>query len=386
MASIILECTIDGEQVPLTEIAYPIQCTHGRSTITDGPTAATARLLLIDPTVPVELSAIVAWTTTGPHNRFTGIVTDLIPSTRYDNGEQFLEVTAVGTLSDVALEPVASEAWPEETSEERASRILDAAGVPAYTVTGDATVLAEDGDTRSGLDWLSQLATDTGAAVVDLPDGSIMFQDLEARRQRYIPGPTLKDPVTIPSTVIEWEPSLQQHRGNIVNQVTVTYGSPAASVTLDDTPSQELHKLRPATLSTRLADATAATNRATTLLSRLANPRYVLGAVTVRVHELDATTRGDVLDLVCGDRVIVTGLPAGYPLTDWLGVVEGWSELITWNASREQEEHFLTLALSDPRASFAGLNWDEVPAAFAWADAPTGRMWADVVTLESLGL
>lgn len=384
--STILECYIDGDLVPLGEIAYPIQCTHGRAGITDGPTPSTARLILKNTATPVELSDIITWTATGPHTRFTGIITDLTPSTRVDNGERFLEITAVGTLTDIGLEPVEADAWPEETSEERAARILDASGVPAYTVTGSLTVLAETSGTKSGLDWLTQLAADTGAAVVDLPDGSILFQDLEERRQRYIPDPTLPDPVTIPAAVIEWEPSLQQHRGTIVNRITVTYGDPEASVTLNDVPSQEIHKLRPGTLSTRLANADDATTRATTILSRLANPRYVLGAVTVRVHELDATTRADVLNIVCGDRVIVTGLPDGYPLTDWLGVVEGWTEVITWNTARDEEEHFLTLALSDPRASFAGLNWDEIPAGFTWDDIPAGRMWADVVTLESLGI
>lgn len=384
--STLTSCSIAGAAVPLQEIAYPVQCTHGRANVTDGPTTATGRLVLVNSAALVNISDDITWTLAGSKTRFTGIISDLSPSQNRVTDERFLEITAIGILTDLALEPVTASTWPEETSEARAGRILDAAGITSYTVTGALTVLAETGTTKSALDWLSQLAADTGAAVVDLPNGAVLFQDLEARRQRYVPGPTLKDPVTIPANVIEWEPSLQQHRGGIVNRITVTYDDPATSVTLNDTGSQAIHKLRPATISTRLANSTDANTRATTILTRLAMPRYALGAVTVRVHELDAPTRADVLDLVCGDRVIVSGLPAGYPLTNWLGVVEGWSETLTWHEGRQEEEHLLTLALSDPRASFAGVNWDEITPGFAWADAPTGRMWADVVTLESLGL
>ena len=42
-------------------------------------------------------------------------------------------------------------------------------------------VLASDVDAQPALTLLDQLAADTAAAVVDLPDGRIMYQPLETR-------------------------------------------------------------------------------------------------------------------------------------------------------------------------------------------------------------
>lgn len=402
-----LTVTRNGTPVPGAKVAYPVHIEHGRSAVTDGPASSAAQVSFVSPsTLPdVALSDTFEVSAYGSP-RFTGVVTDLSPNANADTGEARMQVNAAGRLAELALVPVASSSWPEETSDLRAARVFAAAGATAYVAAGLATVLPSDGASSSALDMLGSLATDTGAAVFDDPSGTLIFQDLLARAQSFrldqwaqMVGtwaatvgtwaeqttPAVADPVSIPANVIAWGPAAAQHRGHIVNRITVTYGSPAASVMLEDTTSQATHRLRAAELKTNLATLADATARATSILQRGARPRWQLGAVTILVHELDTSTRGKVLGLRCGSRVVINGLPGNaYGAATWLGVVEGWSEQYVWNDKRDREEHYITFALSDPRASFASMQWAEAPAGRTWAGIPTGHVWADLTDPANL--
>jgi len=60
-----------------------------------------------------------------------------------------------------------------------------------------------------------------------------------------------------------------------------------------------------------------------------------------------------------------------------LGVLEGWTETYTIDGYR------LTLALSDPRYSYAMLQWDEAGAA-DWQNVPITTTWSDVILQSDL--
>jgi hypothetical protein len=402
--STITRVAVNGTDLPDTQVVYALRIAHGRSTITDGPAASTCELVLTgDPLPAVQLSDLLEIDAYSLP-RFTGVVSDLRPAQDLATGRQLLEVTATGPLADLALDPITTDTWPQESSQDRAARILTTVGVDDYWASGTMEVLASDGQYSTALELLNTLATDTGAAVFDTPNGLIVFQDIHGRRQRYIPdtwatmtgtwadqsgtwaeqsSPAVNEPVTIPANVIAWQPSLEQHRGDIVNLVAVEYGSPKAVVVEQDTTSQTKHKVRAASITTNLALEADATTRAEQIITRLALPRYQLGNVSVLVHDADSTLRTQLMNMICGDRVIIAGLPAAYPVTDWLGVLEGWAE--TYSVDEfGNEYHMLGLALSDPRASFAALKWQDVTDTLTWADIPANRIWADITSNELL--
>lgn len=406
MSTTITRVAIDGTDLPFGSVVYALSITHGRSLITDGPQSATCDLTLYGDAIPdIDLSAPVVVEAYG-QPRFTGIVTDLAPVQDATTGRQFLAVTCLGPVADLALVPVTPTSWPAETSGARAERILIAAGVTSYRVSGEFDVLALTAKTSSALDLLSALAESTGAAVYTAPDGTVVFQDLLARRQTYVPdvwnttagtwsaqsgtweeqtSKAVADPVVIPLAAIAWQPTLAKHRGNIVNRVSVEYGTgtPRPVVTEDDAVSQAIHQVRPVSISTQLATLAGATQRAENMLERLSYPRWELGGVQVMMHELGTSDRDLVLALECGSRAIINGLPDSYPVRNWMGVVEGWGE--TYSSDEYGNEyHYLTLALSDPAASYASLTWDEVTTGKTWNTIRAGLIWADATANEAL--
>lgn len=404
--STITRVSIGGQDLALSNVAYTVKITHGRSTVTDGPQSATCDLVLYgDVTLP-ELSQPVIVEAYG-QARFTGLVSDIEPSTDPISGRQFVIVTCTGPVADLALYTVTPSSWPQETSGARAARILTAAGITNYRVSGEFVVLAQTSDPANVLDLLGTLASSTGAAVYSAPDGTIVFQDLLARAQRYVPNvwttmvgtwadqsgtwadqssPSVSDPVPLPPEVVVWQPTLAKHRGNIVNRFTIAYGTgnPRPSVTENQTPSQTAHKLRDGgVLDTQLATLAGATQRAENILERLAFPRWELGGVTILVPELTNAQRAQVLALECGSRVVLEGLPDGYPVRNWMGIVEGWGEEYTADEFGN-EYHALTLALSDPAASYAALTWEQVTSSINWNEIPSRVIWADATSNELL--
>jgi hypothetical protein len=403
---------LGGTALDLDAVEYAISIAHGRSTITDGPASMNCRIRLVTvdgvlPSVTVsDALTIDAYSS----RRFTGVVSDAVLSHDPATGRGFLELSGTGPVSDLGLIPITPSAWPSEVSADRAARILTAAGITSYDTTGTLTVLAQTSDETNALDLLTSLATDTGAAVFDTPAGAVVFQDLNARAQSYVDDtwatvtgiwsaqtvtwadaetPAAAPPITLPSSAVAWEPSLEEHRGDIVNRVTIEYGTgtPRPTHTEDDTVSQAAHKIRAASMTTELATLTDAQTRAELVLERLSTPRYQMGGVSILVDDLTVGERADVLTLTCGSRVVLADLPQPSPVTSWLGVVEGWQEsydLTYWDESQYQARHVITLALSDPRASYATVKWSEVTGTRTWANIEAGLIWADATTDNDL--
>jgi hypothetical protein len=126
-----------------------------------------------------------------------------------------------------------------------------------------------------------------------------------------------------------------------------------------------------------MLDVTDAANRASLVLTAQATERWTLGGVEILMQELTAPTLALVMGLTSGDRVIVTDLPTPGPIAQFLGVLEGWTETYTIDGYR------LTLALSDPRYSYAMLEWQGAGAA-DWANVPITTTWSDVILQSNL--
>jgi hypothetical protein len=396
--------TIAGTAVDLSTVAYQVSISHGRGTVTDAPTPSGCEVILTTTTVmpACDIGQVLTIDAYGLP-RFTGRISDIRVSHLTD-GTGRVTITGTGVAADLGLIAVTPSAWPAEASGARAGRILTAAGFTVYAATGSINVLAKTSDTAYALDLLTELGDDTGAAVVDTPGGAILFQDLEGRAQSYVQdtwatttgawstytqswttmeSPAQNEPVTLPAAVIAWEPTLEKHRSDIINQVIVTYGSPLATHIENEATSQGLYGVRAASLDTELADLTAANLRAEQVIARLAFPRWQLGGVQLLVHDLDTPTRAAVMELICGARVVVSGLPDPAPVTNWLGVVEGWAEnyvVTRWTDTEATEEHYLTLALSDPNASYATVQWGQVTGTRTWTNMNATIIWADTTT------
>ena len=114
------------------------------------------------------------------------------------------------------------------------------------------------------------------------------------------------------------------------------------------------------------------------ILLAQAQPLWNLGQISVYVDLLDEPTRNLVLALVSGASVLVNGLPAPAPYTQFLGIVEGWAETYT------PGQHILTLSVSDPRYSYQTVTWAGVDAALTWAAVNPEIEWYNVVRSDDL--
>jgi hypothetical protein len=88
---------------------------------------------------------------------------------------------------------------------------------------------------------------------------------------------------------------------------------------------------------------------------------------------LDAPTLALVLAIESGDRIDLADLPQPAPDDTYYGVVEGWTEMYS------PAGHILTLALSDPRYSYAMAEWADVSGALAWTGVAPALAWYDAV-------
>jgi len=183
-------------------------------------------------------------------------------------------------------------------------------------------------------------------------------------------------------TVI-FEPIWRTNSASIINRVDLGYDN-GSVYTVQDTASQSDYGLRTFSRVTELHDLASATLRAGQLLNRQSQPRWSMGSVEIWMENVtDTAKRDDLLDLTCGNRVVIDELPRPAPYPTWVGVVEGWGETYTGYQDGEGT-HRLTLALSDPFSSYAGITWNAVPITYKWNTINTSVIWANAITQDNL--
>lgn len=395
---------IDGTAVSLADVDYSISVYHGRDGVDQDPQPSHAELTLYitgDASIPVNVSdsiVIQSWST----NRFTGRVTDLTLEHAYSvDGTPIasLSIIAIGRLSLLGRY-VSTAAFAAQTLQARVNAILTATGL-TYTAEADPNIdlLAYDPGPTSVRDLLDELSEWTGATMYDTPDGRIWWESYTRRGYDYStatwadmgttawsatlgawseqasPDTVAPTPVVLPASAVVWSPSWTTTASTIVNDATIAYGAsvPQATVNLTDTASITTHGRAAVELETGLANSADATRRAQNILNAQAAERYQIGKVEVLLERLTSGQRASVLALKAGARVLVTDLPQPAPVDQFLGVVEGWGELHT------PDRVSLTLALSDPRYSYAVISWSQAPATATWAGVPASKTWADIV-------
>lgn len=409
MTAPVTEIAVNGTPLDLGAIEYQITLTHGRNDIQQQPTPSDAQLFLYGLTdLPCEISDVISIEAYN-EPRFTGQITDLT-LTHYvtPNGDSTgrLEITAVGNLAKLGLLNVGESGYAETTLQTRVDDILDETGL-VYQANTDPNMVqlavdpVEGGSPALGL--LNTLCAETGATMTDLPDGAILFESYTRRGYGYNPATwagitdtwddvtgawfdiyerteTAPAPVVLPASTVIFEPIWRNTVTTVLNQVTVTYGDadPRDTHTESDSASIATHGLRAFNLDTRLADLTDAVDRAGAIIRSQSEPRYAMQNVGILVHRTSDPLRGQILGLLQGSRVQIDDLPLPAPLSQYTGVVEGWSETYT------PEEHILTVSLSDPRYSYALARWSEVDDTLEWGDVNASIQWYNVVQASDL--
>lgn len=346
---------------------------HGRDDPSSDPDADAATLGifgLVPPEVDIGTPITVQATTAGVTSvRFVGKVTDV--GIGWDSPDRPIgQIIAVGALADMGRRVVGDAPFPQETDGARANRAIALAGVPtdaARTDLGTLQVLPRDVDAQPALQVAQDAADDGGGMLWMAKDGAVLYADADHRRAAQVK--LALDPCAMPLTVT-WVKNLE----GLVNDVRVRYGTAPEG---GDQP--EYHATDPvsiaargtfaSSITTRLADAAAATSRAGQMLARQAQPAWVLSGIAIYLELIgklgadvldDATATNAVLALEMHDLVSVTGMPAGSPYTSATLWVEGWTETITWSSWR------ISYAVSAYCRTSAEPRWDDVPAATTW--------------------
>jgi hypothetical protein len=395
---------IGGTTIPLADIDYSVAIYHGRDRIDDSPDSSSCEMLIyVDGATAInfdvnETVVVQSYSTT----RFTGRITDITVEHGYNlDGTPItgVSIIAMGNLRLLA-KYVNAGSFSAQSVQARVDAILTGTGL-TYTAEADPELdlIAYAPGPTVVRDLLDEICEWTGATLYDTPDGQIWFESYTRRgydystatwadmgtttwgsalgkwSEQYGATSVAPTPVTLPSAAVVWSPEWTMTASTIINDVTIAYGTsdPQATINQTDSGSITAYGRNAIQLETNLDQSSHANRRASQILTAQADSRYQIGKVEVLLDQLTAGQRTSVLGLKAGSRVIVEDLPQPAPFEEFLGVVEGWGELHT------PDRVSLTLALSDPRYSYAVVSWGEAPAAATWGGVPVSKTWSDII-------
>jgi hypothetical protein len=407
--------TINGTPVRCADLDAVI--THGRQKVTDGPTASSATVTIYNPDMPAWEAGDPMRVTVHGVPRFTGTITDVALAGHNHLGGVF-EVTAMGQVATLGHRDIGDQPWPVESPHARATRVLTLAGVPFMVAdTSNLLVNARDVDRKEALSVVNDLASDTGAAVFDTPDGHVVFQHYSTRAQTWhwylwleAPGvwadaggvwdtwadteevsPSAPLPLTIDGCAVLWEPSWVSTSGDIVNSVSIGYGPDVEggarpSVTTINPASVARFGRKHVAGPGGLADVGSAMERGNMILDLHSFPHWAIDNVVVLLDKIPPgdqvpTVADSVMGLLCGSKVQLLGMPQPAPEYDPVRIVEGWTHTLSAGSDT------LLLHLSDPAHSYAGITWSVfAPLTPRWVDVDPAVVWVDVITMDDLVL
>lgn len=366
----------------VTIAGAPVECDvlratmrHGRDDPGSEPEADTATLDVLgvlpsSAVIGADVAVFAVLIETYP--RFAGRITDIAVS--WESVDvSVATIIAVGELADMGRREIGATPYPAELDGTRVNRAIADAGVatdPIRSDPGYLTVLARDVDAQPALTIASDAAFDGGGIVWMATDGAVLYADAMHRR-----APELALTLTacdLPLS-LTWLIGLE----GLANDVRVRYGAPEAEIHATNPGSIAEYGTLGASLSTRLVDAAAATERANLIIARQGEPVWTLGAMRVALQSpgVDAALTADLLALEVHDLMQLTGMPAGAPMTGAIVFVEGWTETIEPGAWE------LALAVSDYCRTVPAPAWDDVSPGWAWDGIDPGLTWDSITCL-----
>lgn len=288
-------------------------------------------------------------------------------------------VTATGFLSRYGAARIDGNTWPTEPVGARIARILGSLGLAGDIDTTGPDVLPPQVE-GSHHQLLAPAVDSTTGRVVEQRDGTVDYHAPDDRRGT-LPALTL-DAAEILGDNFSWRQSVT----DVVNEAEISYGGETGSkVTVSEPTSADPRTgvgPYPTQISTALAAELDAYDLGTDLVGRRAWPYYQLPAVTIDLARsgLDLDRLATAFEIVNGDRVALTSMPAGSPW-DTLPrgcFIEGYTETATATAWR------MTLVVSDPALAGVDLRWIDVPDSddWQWQDIDPDLTWLDLARIE----
>ena len=402
MTSPITHIIIGGTTLDLNDVEYQVSVTHGRNDIKSQPEASTAVVIIRGSTgLDVNLSDVMDITAYG-FSRFTGEVSDIqITHLSSVPPVALTTITGIGNLSNLGGRITGSAGYASETVYARAEEILTDSG-ELYLNGGTSAlelfaVSPGNAVPQTCLDGLQALAEWSGGTYFDTPSGYIAFESYGSRGLTAFAGtwaalpnpwpfyeqtwgsfPTNFAGIMLPGDGVIFTPSWNQNQVSIINDVTVSHGQPPSYHQAEDASSIATYGRRALSVETGLKNASDAITRADAILLAQALPLWNLGNISILVDQLTSPDRDLILALISGSTVVVNDLPVPAPFSQFLGIVEGWSETYT------PGQHIITLSISDPRYSYQTVTWAGVDPALQWGLVNPEVIWYNVVTADDL--
>jgi hypothetical protein len=354
---------------------------HGRDDPSSQPEADAATLELVGE-LPAEAVigarlAVLAETSweSGQRERFAGRVTDI--RLGWDTPDiPIATVIAVSELADMGRRVIGAAPYPAELDGTRANRAIADAGVstdPIRSDPGYLEVIARDVDAQPALVVAGDAAFDGGGFLWTATDGAILYADAFHRRNALTQLELVA--CDLPVT-LAWSQGLE----GLANDVAVRYGvapegGEQPAVYAADPGSIAAYGTHAASLATRLADESAAQERANLILARQAAPAWVLSALAFDLQSpgVGMALTSALLRLEMHELLNVTGMPAGAPMTGAWVFLEGWTETIDPGAWR------LELAVSDYCRTAPAPQWDDISPEWTWDTIGADMTW-DAIT------
>jgi hypothetical protein len=385
--------TLDGTSVNPYVIA-DLTISYGRTGVTEQPSPSSLSMTMrpgaIAPKTPAVGMTVVVTSTVGMtgYTRFTGRITTVAA------GKYSLQVTATSS----ALGRLARTAGPDYSCAEtllgagaNINALLTAAGV--LTGTGALTLVYSAGDTTlipsyqvpagSLLAQCQALASyDTSGVFFESPAGTLVF---ESGTDRTFPNGSSADfylnvavsgggasPITI-----DWNAVTSVD--DLVNDVTVNYGSPPTSLRIADETSIASWGSFAQSIDFPVTDPNDAGRKASRLVANASQPRTVVNPINVELGSLSSGVQASMLTATVGTSVGwlpgpsasgITGLPEAV-------YIEGWTERIV-GVGPENGRHTMSLTVSDVALTRTMQTWAEVPALRTWAAVGGTVTWYQV--------
>jgi hypothetical protein len=372
--------TLDGTAVGGHVIA-DLSITHGRTKVTEQPSPASLSMTMrpggLSPKYPAVGMAVVVSSVVGvnTYTRFTGRVTSV------SAGKYSVQVTATSS----ALGRLARTAGPDYScadtllgSGTNIAQLLGNAGV--LTGAGALSLTWSPGDTTlipsyqvpagSLLSQCQALASyDTSGVFFETPGGALVFTDGDDRTNPAGADIYLNvalsgggdSPITIDWNAVT---SLDE----LVNDVTVNYGSPPQSLTIADATSIADWGTFSTSVDLPVIDPNDAGRKASRIVANSSQPRTVVNPINVELSSLSSGLQASMLTATIGTSIGwlpgatasgITGLPE-------IVFLEGWTERIL-GVGPENGRHTMSLTVSDVALTRTMQTWSAVPALRTWA-------------------
>lgn len=377
----IVSVKVDGTTVDLDTISHDVSISVGRRDLDTTFAPSACRITFYD-VVATTYTALVGkkLEVNGFSQRlFGGYITDVRLTVASATSGARCDIIAAGPSSRLGLLTTGTSGYAAQTVSARCGAIATEA------TTQDATFVFsnEVGTDEGAYSLSSQTATSTSATsafqgVLEQIGGVLYDNPAHATSTTgmvayYANDCTSIGSVTATAGLVAFAPTFEQS-GQIINDVTVTYDT--GTINRSSTLSQTTYGKRTKLVTTKIDNATNATDLADEIIARARRPRWAISDVTI----YQPTSGAETGYARIGGSLTITSLPAGSPSSTYTGIVQGWDHKIS------NGTHRTTFYLADPADVGLAIAWNQIPSTsiYRWNTIQTAVIWDNALTLADL--